>query len=308
MTAIAAVFTATGTQGSSVVHALAERFGKSLTIRAFTRNPTAPRTVAAFERYADKADIKPVKADIADPSSVKEALAGVNVVFANSNSFDGMEQEVDRMKKVIDIAKEAGVQLFVWSTLPSPAKITEGRITTVDHFENKEKIQSYLEQSGLKWASTSLGFFAENLVSYKLVKPTEDGAGYTIVFPVLKPESDVAWSWVEKDLGPAVAVLFKAHLDNTNPELFGKIWPVASYQGSFKKVADIISARTGKPVSHMTPPHAGNEEMTSMSTFYNEKGLYPDATLPPAELKSLGAPFSTLEQFVDEALLPSLQA
>ncbi|CAD6885262.1 unnamed protein product [Tilletia controversa] len=303
----AAIFTATGTQGSSVVNGLVQRFGKNLSLRLLTRNPTAPRTTAAFSKYEGKADIDLVKADITDPDSIKAALKGVKVVFANSNSYDDMEKEVPQLEAVIDIAKAEGVELFVWSTLPSCAQISNGRFKEVTHFENKAKIQAYLEKSGLKWASVSLGFFAENVVNYQLAKPTEDGKGVEISFAVLKPETDVAWTWVARDLGPAVAHLFQAHIDNKNPELFGKIWPVASYQGSFKKLGDIIAARTGKQVTYNTPAQSYSAEMTEMSEFYNAHGLYADATLPPPELKDAGAPFSTLEQFVDEAVLPSLK-
>ncbi|KAE8221703.1 hypothetical protein CF319_g4977 [Tilletia indica] len=303
----AAVFTATGNQGASVVNALVQRFGKDLSIRALTRNPTSPRTKAAFAKHEGKADIKLVQADISDAQSIRDVLKGVKIVFGNANSYDDLEQEVPRMKTVIDIAKEEGIELFVWSTLPSPAHISNGRFDKVKHFENKTEIQAHLEKSGLKWASVSLGFFAENIVNYHLVQPTEDGKGYKVAFAVLKPETKVAWSWVERDLGPAVAHLFQAHINKTNPELFGKIWPVASYQGSFKKLGDLIAARTGKQVSYDTPPEAHNIEMTQMSEFYNAHGLYSDATLPPPELKDAGAPFSTLEQFVDEAVLPSLK-
>ncbi|KAK0557248.1 hypothetical protein OC861_007027, partial [Tilletia horrida] len=295
MSTLAAVFTATGNQGSSVLNALTQTFGKSLTIRAFTRNPSAARTQAALAKYEGKADIVPVQADVADAESVREALKGVKVVFGNANSYDDLEQEVPRMKAVIDIAKEAGVELFVWSTLPSPAKDSNGKYTKVKHFENKAEIQAYLEQSGLNWASVSLGIFAENVTNYGLIKPSDDGKSLNLGFPVLKPETTIGWTWVERDLGPAVAVLFKAHLEKTNPELFKRIHYVASYQGSWKQLGDLITARTGKPVNVIVYPQGQSEEMTQMLEYYNDYSLYADQTLPPPELKSLGAPFSTLE-------------
>ncbi|KAL9940235.1 hypothetical protein V8E36_000940 [Tilletia maclaganii] len=245
MAPVAAVFTATGTQGRSVVRALAERFGKSISIRALTSNPTSPHTLSAFKEIEGKADIDIVRADISDPASIEAALRDVDLVFGNANSFDDMDQEVPRMKKVIDIAKDANVKLVVWSTLPSPANLTNGRHKDVQHFENKALIQDYLEQSGLKYASLALGFFADNFIKWPSFSRADDGEGYQMKFPVLLPDTKVAWTWVHADLGPAVAVLFKAQLNESHPELFKRIWALASYQGSLAELVNILSERSG---------------------------------------------------------------
>lgn len=74
MSRIATVFGATGTQGSSVVHAILK--DGTFTARAITRDVTSS---SAKDLKSQGAQV--VQADVSDEESVKKALEGSEVVF-----------------------------------------------------------------------------------------------------------------------------------------------------------------------------------------------------------------------------------
>ena len=183
------VFGATGNQGGSVVRSLAEsRIAERLEIKAFTRDPTSGSS-QKLTSLETKAKIFPTKVDLDDiVSKSGNPFNGVNIVFANTNTFDGgAELEVKRGKAIIDAAKEARVELFIWSTLPSAKDISNGKYTQIEHFEAKAQITEYLRASGLKWTALSPGWFAENIKVFHMAE--KDGANaFKINYSVMKPD------------------------------------------------------------------------------------------------------------------------
>ncbi|KAK0548832.1 hypothetical protein OC845_003383 [Tilletia horrida] len=301
-----AVFLSTGAQGSSVVRALSSQFGKSITIRAFTRDPDAASTKAVFAKLTNSANIVPTGVNVSDPASVRQGLKGVNAVFLATHSMHDRDQEAAYGKLAIRIADEEGVQLFVLSSLPSPSKLSNGKYVKMSNWESKASILDALEQSRLKWVSVQPGSFCENFATFNCIKKTEED-GYEIVFPVIKPETRVGWTWVANDVGSAVSALIKAHLDNSHTDIFYNSHPVAAFQASFEDFGKLVSQRTGKKVTYRTPPQSFNEGATEMGHFANEYGFFKAADLPSPELVRIGARFSTIEQFVDAALIPHIQ-
>ena len=44
---------------------------------------------------------------------------------------------------MVDACKEAGVEHFIWSSLPDVSKATNGKLTTVAHFDSKAHVEEY---------------------------------------------------------------------------------------------------------------------------------------------------------------------
>jgi uncharacterized protein YbjT (DUF2867 family) len=58
------------------------------------------------------------------------------------------EIEINQGKNMADGCKEAGVERFIWSSLPNVSKVTNGKLTTVTHFDSKAKVEEYVESIG----------------------------------------------------------------------------------------------------------------------------------------------------------------
>src|ERR1700756_3205833 len=102
-----AVVGATGRQGGAVVRAL-EASGQ-FKVRALTRNP------AKHSQLADEV----VLADLNRPETLSAAFAGAHGVFLVTNPREPGADERKQALTAVQAAKGAGVQHFIWSTLPN---------------------------------------------------------------------------------------------------------------------------------------------------------------------------------------------
>ena len=147
-----AVLGATGAQGTGVVRALQDR--GHFNVRALTRNP------ANANGLGDEV----AEADLDRPETLASAFTGVYGVFANTNSFAGPDtDEVVQGRAIVEAAKAAGIQHFVWSTLPNVEAISE-RAFDVAHFTNKAKVDPIVEAAGFPYFTfTAPPFYYQNL-------------------------------------------------------------------------------------------------------------------------------------------------
>ena len=101
-----AVIGATGQQGGAVVRAL-QAHGQ-FKVRALTRNPGKHR------RLADEV----VEADLNRPETLAAAFEGAYGVFLVTNFWEPGTDELKQATAAVRAAKNAGVEHFVWTTLP----------------------------------------------------------------------------------------------------------------------------------------------------------------------------------------------
>ncbi|MDH4066510.1 MAG: NmrA/HSCARG family protein, partial [Acidobacteriota bacterium] len=145
---------ATGQQGGATARALA---GQGFTIRALTRKP---ESAAAQALAAAGAQI--VVGNLNDAASLKAALSGAWGAYGVQNTWEaGVEGEEEQGKRFATLAREAGVQHFVYASVGSAH-----RKTGIPHFDNKSRIEDTLR--GLGFPSHVIVrpvFFMENLVS-----------------------------------------------------------------------------------------------------------------------------------------------
>lgn len=144
----------TGQQGGAVAAALA---GSGLRLRGMTRKPSGD-AAQAFAREG----VTIVQGDLDDPGSLREALEGAWGVFAVQNTWEaGVEKEEEQGKRIATLARETGVEHFVYSSVGSAH-----RATGIPHFENKWRIEGTVR--ALKFPSHVIlrpVFFMENMVS-----------------------------------------------------------------------------------------------------------------------------------------------
>ena len=162
---IVAVVGATGAQGGGVVRALQER--GIFQVRALTRNPDKARGLAD----------EVIAADLTRPETLSAAFDGVYGVFAITNSFAGPDvDEVAQGTAAVEAAKAAGVEHYIWSTLPDVAEISSDTFN-VPHFINKAKVDKVVENAGFKWFTfVEPPFYYQNLTGpWYVPQPGPDG-------------------------------------------------------------------------------------------------------------------------------------
>jgi uncharacterized protein YbjT (DUF2867 family) len=144
----------TGQQGGAVAQALQ---GKGFHLRGLTRTPDSERA-AALARYA----VEIVKGDLDDEGTLRPALAGAWGVFGVQNPLQaGVEREEGQGKRLATLAREAGVEHYVYTSVGSAHKRTG-----VPHFDSKSRIEETVR--GLGFPSHVIlrpVFFMENLLA-----------------------------------------------------------------------------------------------------------------------------------------------
>jgi uncharacterized protein YbjT (DUF2867 family) len=144
----------TGNQGGAVAQALQ---GSGLRLRGLTRKPESEQAAALARHGVDL-----VQGDLDDEASLRRALAGAWGVFGVQNSWEaGVEREEAQGKRLATLAREAGVEHFVYTSVGSAHTRTG-----VPHFDNKWRIEETVRV--LRFPSHVIlrpVFFMENLLT-----------------------------------------------------------------------------------------------------------------------------------------------
>ncbi len=252
---IIAVIGATGSQGKGVVNALVNE--GTFKVKAITRNP---------QNYAGKAD-EAVKADLTDINSLKDAFKEVHGVFAVTNFWEGAD-EIAQGKNAIQAAKEAGVNHFIWSSLPNVEEISKGKFE-VPHFTGKAKVDEFVKKAGFEhYTFIQAPFYFQNLTGMMGAQPQQDGTtGWTLP---IDPTKKVIHMADINDLGKVVAGAFLNPAKTGN----GSYLSLAAELNSFN---DIIAAfkANGKEYSFTRVPgdvfstfFEGAKEITEMMGYF----------------------------------------
>ena len=145
---------ATGNQGGAVARALQ---GTGFHMRGLTRTPDSERA-AALARNG----IEVVKGDLDDEATLRRALAGAWGVFGVQNAGEaGAEREEAQGKRLATLAREAGVQHYVYTSVGSADKRTG-----VPHFDSKWRIEETVRDLNFpSYVILRPVFFMENLLT-----------------------------------------------------------------------------------------------------------------------------------------------
>ena len=144
----------TGKQGGAVAQALQ---GSGFHLRGLTRVPDGERATALARQGIDI-----VKGDFDDEATLRRALAGAWGVFAVQNAGEAGAERVEAQgKRLAALAREAGVEHFVYTSVESAHKRTG-----VPHFDDKWRIEETVRS--LNFPSHVIlrpVFFMENLLA-----------------------------------------------------------------------------------------------------------------------------------------------
>jgi uncharacterized protein YbjT (DUF2867 family) len=128
---------ATGRQGGAVVRHM---LPKAWRLRALTRNPKS----YAARQLAEKG-VELAEGDMDDPASLERAARGVYGIYSVQDFWTvGARREVQQGKNLADVAKKAGVEHFVYSSVGGAE-----RNTGITHWETKWVVEKHVRSLNL---------------------------------------------------------------------------------------------------------------------------------------------------------------
>jgi len=267
---------ATGKQGGATLRHLTRLGGFKL--RALTRKPDgdAAKAVAALGAEV-------VAGDFDDAASLERAVAGAWGVFAVQNTWEaGVEGEEEQGKRLAKIARDKGVQHFVYTSVGSA-----NRKTGIPHFDNKFRVEETVKQLGFpSHVILRPVFFMENLPSPWFLNGDK-------LTTALKPQTKLQMVAVD-DIGKFSAKAF-AEADKFK----GAEIEYAGDAVTMAEAAAAMSELTGKTVSYQPIPidavRANSLDFALMLEWFDAVGYAAD--IPSLESRWGIRPL-TLKQWV----------
>ncbi len=300
---LVAVFGSTGKQGGSVVRYLKEHGG--FRVRAITRNP------ANSDVNADEV----VFGDLTQPGTLDKAVEGAYAVFLVTNYWATVSvadwsqtpsgqwsdpvDEYGQGVAAVAAAKRAGVEHFIWSTLPDTAKISDGAFA-VPFWTGKAKLDPVVSNAGFKYHSfVEAPFYYQNFLQEMAPQIQEDGSK--------------AWGM---PMDPDMKVMHMADIDQMgalvlgtllNPEKVGQGQHLSLASGSYSwsDVMATLNAQGHKAVFNRVPDEVFKQQVPGAKNMlaslnYMEQHTYfgPDAEQKIALAKSVATePLLSLGQW-----------
>jgi uncharacterized protein YbjT (DUF2867 family) len=223
-----------------------------------TRNPA---------KHAQLAD-EVVLADLDRPATLKAAFGGAHGVFLVTNPWEAGSDERTQVAAAVHAAKVAGVQHFIWSTLPNVETISGGKLD-VPHFTDKAKSDRIVREAGFRHHTFVIApFFYQNLLGVMAPQKQADGTiGWALP---LDPEKRVIHMGDITELGQIVVGAF------AQPELagHGELLPLVGDFLSFNEVIATLN-RQGHKFSFKQVPQEvfvswfpGAKEVAEMLAYF----------------------------------------
>ncbi|KAI0431847.1 hypothetical protein F5Y09DRAFT_330052 [Xylaria sp. FL1042] len=198
MPKLVTVVGATGNQGRAVITALAG--DPNYTLRGLTRNV---QSRAAQELKAQGVEV--VEASLDDLGSLKLAFKGSHAVYGVTGIDESLANNdlptVERVeetwgKNIAQAAAEtAGLQHFIWSTLPHVSKISGGRCHLSNHAP-KNKVDDYIRANADLAAKTTFLVIAQYHSNYSYgpvsIHPIPSANAY-VHFASHPPDTPISW-------------------------------------------------------------------------------------------------------------------
>jgi uncharacterized protein YbjT (DUF2867 family) len=223
-----AVIGATGHQGGAVLRVL--QAGGQFQVRALTRNPG---------KHRDLAD-EVVGADLNRPDTLQPAVAGAHGVFFVTSFWQEGTDEFTQGTAAVRAAKAAGVEHFIWSTLPDVEAISGGQFD-VPHFTGKAKVDRVVTEAGFANHTFVIApFFYQNLAGAMAPQQQADGSmGWALP---LDPSVRCIHMGDIRELGEIVAGAF-VHPDQAG---HGEYLPLVGDFMSFNEIVDTLNRQGHK--------------------------------------------------------------
>ncbi|MRH90932.1 NAD(P)H-binding protein [Nocardia sp. SYP-A9097] len=252
------VIGATGKQGGAAARALLERGWE---VRAFVRDPEAPKAVALREAGA-----RLVTGDLADAESLRTAMDGAYGVFLMLTMMSGVNISLEAIadeerhgRTVADLALKAGISHLVYSSL-NGVEMGSG----IEYYDAKEHIEDYIRALDLPFTMLRPVSFMDNFATYN--RPTRDGDNLVLALAMV-PETPMALISVH-DIGEFAAIAFERP-----DEFLGRTLGLAGDILTPVQIAETLAATSGLTPRTVQIPieqlRAFDEQVAKMFAYFN---------------------------------------
>ena len=270
---------ATGRQGGAVIRHMRPKGWK---LRALTRNPNS---YAAKELA--KQGVELVQGDLDDPGSLERAARSVYGIYSVQDFWTvGARREVQQGKNLADVAKKAGVEHFVYSSVGGAE-----RNTGITHWETKWVVEKHIRSLKLPVTVLRPASFME---TYHILEVEIGLLKGKLADPVRadKPYQTIATD----DIGGFVALAFERPKDFIGMEL-----EIAASELTNIEAAKVFSRVMNRPVRFQKLPLPIvrlilGKEFYQMFHWFNNKGY--QANIPELRHKYPEVHLHTLEEWL----------
>ena len=198
-----AVVNSTGRQGASLVR-VASAVGYHV------RAQYHKREGIVAEELEDLENVTTIVGSLEDRSIVQSVFDGAQLAFINTTPWG---DEVAIGKSLANAAKKAGIQHYVYSSMPDHS-IFEGRgWPALPQWSSKFTVENYIRQIGLPATFVYTGIYNNNFTSlpyplFCMEGPSEKDGSFEWAAP-FHPDVPLPWLDAEHDVGPAVLQILK---------------------------------------------------------------------------------------------------
>jgi uncharacterized protein YbjT (DUF2867 family) len=249
------VIGATGQQGGSVAKQLVSN---GWSVRALVRDPDKAASISLR-----KQGVEVVQGDLNQPSTIEDAMKNVYGVFsAQALDLEDLNKELRHGTSIADLAKSARVSHFVYSSAAGA-----NRNTGITSFENKRKIEKYIQSLDLPATILRPVMFMENFQF--TVKKTHD----KIILPYKgAPDTKVQMIAVH-DIG-----VFALKAFHSPDQYIGKSFDIAGDELSVIQLTEKLSKYFEISVEYPTsaPPSSHEHDGIKATKFFIREGYESD--------------------------------
>ncbi|MCZ6671669.1 MAG: NmrA/HSCARG family protein [Verrucomicrobia bacterium] len=299
---IIAVVGGTGAQGGGIVKELLAR--GQFSVRVLTRNPNSDKAEALATQGCEI-----VEGDLNKPETLESAFKDAYGTFLVTNFWDPFTgaNEYEQAKAAVKVAKAAGVQHLVWSTLPNSQEISSGKYEVV-HFTNKALVDTEVEAADFPYYTfVEAPMYYQNFLTMMAPQPQEDGSkAWTVP---MDPSKKCIHNGDISEFGKLVAQVFE------QPDKVGKGQHLAMTPGvmSWQEMVDTLNSQGHNIKVNQVPnevfdsfPFPGAQELREMMNYFEDYTYFgPDADEKIALAKELCPDgFTTFAKWAKENMNP----
>lgn len=222
---------ATGNQGGAVVASLIKN---GFNVRALTR-----KTDSAKAQKLQKLNVELVKGDLNEVITYRNHLKDIDGIFSVQTFENGIEKEIKQGIDLANLAKEYGVNHFLYSSVAG-ADLNTG----IPHFDSKFKIENHIKQLGLPYTIIRPNSLFENFLIPQVRSRILKG---TLASPINNTKTQQFLSAI--DIGEISADIF------LNKEKYlGKTITIGSEEMNMQQVSKKFSQVLSKEISYQKLP------------------------------------------------------
>lgn len=206
------------------------------------------------EPAAEKSDVDvtvdgPISGIGVNHALIEKLFRGCQLAFINT-TFYGDEVKIGQA--LADAAKKAGVQHYVYSSMPDHAAYNKDW-PSLPLWASKHKVEEYVRSIGLPATFVYTGIYNNNFTSlpYPLFCTDLQPDGSWIWQAPFHPDVKLPWLDAEHDVGPAILQIFK---DGVSKWGNGKRIALAYEMLTPREACRVFSRGVGRPVRYVQGP------------------------------------------------------